>query len=137
MPAYFNISVEPAVFDCGGDYYSVVWATNGKGSGYVTYTYEGKEKNVWETSGGLIKTDDTIHSVKIPKSELQGNTYKVGSQRVGFKFGYNAFKRRTVESKEYNFNGTPKQDDIKILSISDVHYMEKNEQGPFLYYRKA
>ncbi|MBQ3499369.1 MAG: metallophosphoesterase [Clostridia bacterium] len=133
MPVNFDIKVEPAVFDCGGEYYSVVWVTSGKGSGYVTYTYEGKEKTVWETSGGLIKTDDTIHSVQIPKSELQGNTYKVGSQRVGFKFGYNAFKRRTVESKEYNFNGTPKQDDIKILSISDVHYMEKKMNKALSY----
>ena len=79
-----------------------------------------EEKIIWDASGGLIRTDDTIHSVQVPKSELQGNSYQVVSQQVGYKFGYNAFKRRTVESKEYNFNGVPKQDDIKILSISDL-----------------
>lgn len=133
MPISFNISVEPAVFDCGTEYYSVVWVTSGKGSGYVKYTYNGEEKTVWDTSGGLIKSDDTIHSVQIPKAELQGNTYKVGSQRVGFKFGYSAFKRRTVESQEYHFNGVPKHDDIKILSVSDVHYME-NQMNKALSY---
>lgn len=134
MPVVFDITVEPTVFDCGGDYYSVVWVTNGKGSGYITYTYDGEEKTIWETSGGLIKTDDTIHSIQVPKEELQGNTYKVGSQRIGFKFGYNAVKRRTVESKEYNFNGVPKQDDIKILSVSDVHYKENLMRKSIAYF---
>ena len=134
LPISFNISVEPSVFDCGTEYYSVVWVTSGKGSGYVKYTYNGEEKTVWETSGGLIKSDDTIHSVQIPKAELQGNTYKVGSQRVGYKFGYNAVKRRTVESEEYTFNGVPKQDDIKILSVSDVHYMEKKMYQSLSYF---
>lgn len=134
LPVSFAIDVEPVVFDCGTEYYSVVWTTNGKGSGYVKYTYNGEEKTVWDASGGLIKTDDTIHSVQVPKAELQGNTYKVGSQRVGFKFGYNAFKRKTVESEEYSFNGVAKQDDIKILSISDVHYLEKLMRKSLAYF---
>lgn len=134
MPVNFSIKVEPSVFDSGGEYYSVVWVTSGKGSGYVKYTYNGEEKTVWDASGGLIRTDDTIHSVQVPKSELQGNTYKVGSQQVGFKFGYNAFKRRTVESKEYSFNGVAKQDDIKLLCISDIHGMKKEMSNAVSYF---
>ncbi len=134
LPVAFNITVEPTVFDCGGDYYSVVWVTSGKGSGYVEYTFNGEEKTVWDSSGGLIRTDDTIHSVRVPKAELQGNTYKVGSQQVGYKFGYNAFKRRSVESKEYSFNGVPGQDDIKILCISDIHGMKKEMSNAVSYF---
>lgn len=120
-----NISVEPVVFECGNDNYCIVWETSTKGSGYVKYTYEGKEKVLWDQRSGVIRTDDTIHKVVVPKAELQGNTYKVGSQYVGFKYGYSASKGQTVESKEYNFGGIEKEDDIKILCISDIHYMEK------------
>ncbi|MBR3815408.1 MAG: metallophosphoesterase [Clostridia bacterium] len=134
LPVNFNITVEPSVFDCGGEYYSVVWVTSGKGSGYVKYTYNGEEKTVWDASGGLIRTDDTIHSVQVPKAELQGNTYKVGSQQVGFKFGYSAFKRKTVESKEYSFDGVAKQDGLKLLCISDIHEMKKEMSQSVSYF---
>ncbi len=130
----FKIKAEPSVFDTGADYYSVVWSTTGKGSGYVKYTYNGEEKTVWDASAGIIRTDDTIHSVQIPKEELQGNTYKVGSQFVAFKLGYNASKGKTVESEEYSFNGVPKQDDIKILCISDIHEMEKKMNKAVSYH---
>lgn len=122
---FINISVEPVVFECGNDNYCVVWETSTKGSGYLTYTYNGEEKVLWDERSGVIRTDDTVHKVVVPKSELQGNDYKVGSQYVGFKYGYAASKGKKVESKEYNFDGIPKEDDIKILCISDIHYMEK------------
>ena len=122
---FIKITVEPVVFECGNENYCIVWATSTKGSGYVKYTYNGEEKILWDERSGVIRTDDTVHKVVVPKKELQGNTYKVGSQNVTFKFGYSASKGKTVESKEYNFKGIEKEDDIKILCISDIHYMEK------------
>lgn len=129
-----RITVEPAVFDCGDEYYAVVWVTSTKGSGYVKYTYNGEEKVIWDTSTGIVNTDDTIHSVLVPKEELQGNKYKVGSQYVGYKYGYNAALGKTVESKEYSFRGIPKDDGIKFLSISDIHYMEKEMKKSLEYF---
>ncbi len=129
-----RITAEPAVFDCGDDSYCILWATSTKGSGYVKYTYNGEEKTVWDSSSGIIRTDDTVHRVVVPKAELQNNTYKVGSQYVGFKFGYSADKGRTVESKEYHFNGVPKQDGIKVLCISDIHAMEKQMNESLEYF---
>ena len=129
-----RITAEPSVYDCGNDYYAVVWATSTKGSGCVKYTYGGEEKTIWEESAGIIKTDDTVHSVLVPKKELQGNKYKVASQYVGYKFGYNAGHGRTVESEEYSFCGIPKDDGIKILSISDIHYMEKEMKQSLEYF---
>lgn len=119
-----KITVEPAVFDFGTEYYCVVWETSTKGSGYVKYNYNGEEKIIRDEKTGLIKTDDTVHSVLVPKEELQNNTYKVGSQYVGFKYGYSAAKGKSTESKEYHFNGVPKNDDIKILCVSDIHGLE-------------
>lgn len=130
---FINITVEPTVFECGNDNYCIVWETSTKGTGYVEYTYNGEEKILWDERSGVIRTDDTIHKVVVPKNELQGNAYKVGSQNVTFKFGYSASKGKTVESKEYNFNGIPKEDDIKILCISDIHYMEKEMYDSLKY----
>lgn len=120
----FGITVEPSVFECG-DCYAVMWVTSGKGSGCVKYTYNGEEKTVWDSRSGAIASDDTIHVVKVSKNELIGNEYKVVSQSVTYKFGYFAIKGKTVESDTYFFGGIPKDDDIKILSISDIHELEK------------
>lgn len=129
-----KITVEPVVFECGNENYCIVWATSTKGSGYVEYTYNGEKKILWDERSGVIRTDDTVHKVVVPKEELQGNTYKVVSQNVAFKFGYSASKGKIVESKEYNFNGIPKEDDIKILCISDIHYMEKEMYDSLEYF---
>lgn len=129
-----KMTTGPAVFDCGDENYAVVWATSAKGSGYVKYTYEGEEKVLWDEVAGNIKSDDTIHSVIVPKKELQGNDYVVGSQYVGYKFGYNAGLGKTVESEVYSFRGTPKEDGIKFLSISDIHYMENKMHQSLSYF---
>ncbi|MBR5438260.1 MAG: metallophosphoesterase [Clostridia bacterium] len=120
-----KISVGPAVFETGDDYYKIVWETSLKGSGCVKYTCNGEEKIIWDSSNGIIRTDDTVHSVKVPKEELRGSTYTVESQAVPFKFGYTAFKGKTATSEPVTFRGEEKEDDINIYCISDVHEMEK------------
>lgn len=136
LPVGFTkITTEPSVFDCGNDYYAVVWATSTKGSGCVKYTYNGEEKVVWDSAAGIIRTDDKIHSVLVPKQELQGNKYKVVSRYVGFKYGYSAALGKTVESKEYSFCGLPKEDGFKILTITDIHEMEKEMKQALGYFK--
>ncbi|MBE6783035.1 MAG: metallophosphoesterase [Ruminococcaceae bacterium] len=134
---FIRITVEPVVFECGNENYCILWETSTKGSGYVKYTYNGEEKIIWDETSGIIRTDDFVHRVVVPKKELQGNTYKVGSQYVGFKFGYSAAKGRTVESKEYNFRGVEKEDDINVLCISDIHYMEKQMYQSLEYFKET
>ncbi len=132
-----RITTGPVVFECGGDEYAVVWATSLKGSGYVKYTYNGEEKTVWDSKGGTIATDDTIHMVKVPKQELKNNTYCVGSQYVMLKMGYHALKGKTVESDEIHFNGAEKQDDIRALCISDIHGETKQMQQSLSYFSET
>ncbi len=108
----------PAVFECG-DCYALVWATSAKGTGCVLV--DGKK--YWDSQGGVIKTHDNVHVVKLPKESLNGKTYKVISERVNFKFAYNALKGKTTESESIKFCSTPSGDEINILSVSDVHDM--------------
>ncbi len=131
-----RITTGPVVFECGTDEYAVVWATSLKGSGYVKYTYEGEEKILWDSQGGAIATDDKVHMVKVPKNELQNNTYSVGSQYVMLKMGYFAFKGKTVESEKIAFGGEEKQDDIKALSISDIHGMTNEMMKSVSYFEE-
>lgn len=120
-----KIKVSPAVFDMGGENYCIMFESSLKGSGYVKYTFNGEEKTVWDATSGIIATHDTVHKIIVPKNELKNNTYIVGSQYVPFKFAYTAEKGEVCESEPIHFNGEEKEDDIKILAITDIHEMEK------------
>lgn len=123
-----KIKTEPAVFDMGGDYYCVMFESSLKGSGYIKYTYNGEEKTVYDATAGIIATHDTVHKILVPKNELRNNTYTVGSQYVPFKFAYTAQKGEIAESEPIHFNGEEKEDNIRILTITDIHEMEKEVQ---------
>lgn len=119
-----KITAGPAVFECG-DCYAVVWATSAKGSGKVIVDVNGAEKVFWDAKGGDIKTHDKVHVVKIPKETLIGNTYRVFSQRVNYKWGYDSFIGNAVSGEKIRFKGQPKSDNINILCVSDVHDRSK------------
>lgn len=126
LPIFSSIKIiaGPAVFECG-DGYAVVWATSAKGSGKIIIEKDGKEKTFWDAKSGDIKTHDKVHVVKVAKKELIGSTYTVWSQRVNYKWGYDSFIGNAVSSDKIRFNGQPKNDDIKILCVSDVHDRSK------------
>lgn len=119
-----EITVNPTVFEYGADTYCVIWATSKKGTGFLRYTYDGTEKTIWDEELGIIRTDDTIHRVFVPKEELQDNDYCVGSQYVWFQYAAGACKGKTIESERFHFRGVAKEDDIRILCVSDIHQAE-------------
>ncbi len=130
VPVKPVFTAHPAVFEAG-DSYAVAWATSVKGTGYLTYTYDGKEYTVYDAASGNIKTDDTVHVVKVKKEHLDGNAYQVHSQSVLFKFGYTAFKGATVSSEAISFRGYSGQDEIEIVSISDIHGETKKMKSAY------
>ena len=118
-----KIKVQPTVFDMGDENYCILFVTTLKGSGYVKYTVNGKEKIIWDTTSGTISTHDTVHKIIVPKEELRNNSYVVGSQFVAYKLGYTAIKGGSIESEPINFRGGEKEDGIKLLAVTDVHEM--------------
>ncbi len=116
-----RIIVGPAVFEYGGDGYCIMWETTKKGTGCVRYTVDGEEKTVWDEELGLIRSDDTVHRVYVPKEDLRDNDYRVESQYVFFKYAYSALKGKAVKSDVYHFRGEEKEDGIRILCASDIH----------------
>lgn len=117
-----KITAGPAVFEFETAY-AVVWETSQKGSGCVKFAKDGKEHIAWDAKSGVIRTDDTVHCVKIPKEAFRSCRYKVFSQGVRFKFGYSALKGKCIENEYTDFNGEEKEDNVNLLVLSDVHDM--------------
>ena len=120
----YEITCDPTVLDTGKEY-SVVFATNDFGTGYVEYEYKGKAYKVYDQSGGRLNSDSKIHSVNVPYEHLNNNSYKIGSVRVIEQFSYGSRTGQEVTSQAYTF--TPvKGEDITYLVISDWHtYLDR------------
>ncbi len=115
----YKIVSHPTVINTGKDY-SVVFSTNDYGTGFVEYTYGGKEYRVFDENGGRLKSDSKIHSVSVPYEHLDNNTYTVGSQRVIEQYSYGSYTGKTVCSDEYKFTPAPKEN-MTCLVVSDWH----------------
>lgn len=115
----YEITCDPTVIDTGKDY-SVVFSTSDSGTGYVEYTYNGKDYKVYDQNSGRLNTDSLIHSINIPYEHLDNNTYKIGSVRVMEQFSYGSHTGKEVVSGEYKFVPAT-GDDITFLVISDWH----------------
>lgn len=118
--APYEITAAPMVIDSGSDYYSVVFATNKTGTGYVEYTYNGEPVKLYDEAAGRIKGDSTIHTVRVPKAELNGNSYRVGSVRVLEAYSYGSRLGKEVKSESYAFSA-PSGENQTWLSVSDWH----------------
>lgn len=121
----YKITSAPMVIDSGEDYYSVVFATNDEGTGYVEYEFGGDTVRLYDEAMGRIKGDSKIHTVKVPKEELDGNTYRVGSKRVVEAYSYGSYTGKEVVSENYTFNA-PDGENQQWLCVSDWHtYLDK------------
>ena len=119
----YDFVAAPMVID-RGDGYSVVFATTDAGTGYIEYAYEGENYRVFDSVDGRIEHDSMIHSVFVPYEHLDGNSYRVGSERVYQSYGYGARKGREIVSPEFTFTAV-RGDIQRYLCISDWHtYMK-------------
>jgi predicted phosphodiesterase len=119
-PFVFRFAVQPVVFDVGTDKYSVVFATNADAQAYVTYTYNGELKTVYANEAGY-KAIGKIHSVKIPRTELDGNQYTAHSTRVLERLSYGGKLGKTISTKTFTLKNTTNVVEPKIIAASDWH----------------
>lgn len=115
----YEITSNPTVIDTGKNY-SVVFSTNAHGTGYVEYTYDGKDYKVYDNTAGRLNSDSLIHSISIPYEHLNNNTYKIGSVKVFEQYSYGSRTGKEVVSGEYKFSPVS-ADEITFLVISDWH----------------
>lgn len=117
----YKITSMPTVID-KGDGYSVVFSTNGPGTGYIEYTYDGKDYKVFDQTGGRLNTERKIHSISVPYEHLKNNTYKIGSTRVIDEFSYGSRLGKNVVSDEYTLT-VNESENQSWLVVSDWHTM--------------
>ncbi len=119
FPCYtYKFLSDPMVID-NGESYSVVFATNDSGTGFVEYTYQGENCKVYDEAAGRLK-NRTVHTVRIPKAHLNGNTYRIGSTRMIEERSYGGRSGKSLLSKDYAF-AVPNGGTQTYLTVSDWH----------------
>ena len=109
---------EPVVLDVG-DNYSVVWSTNYNSVGSVTYTYDGKEYEIFDLDDGRMVTDKSLHHVLIPKNHISNNVYKVTATRVVRNVAYEPKLGKSVTFTQRL--DTPTSNELDITILTDTH----------------
>ena len=121
--AIISITTDPSVF-IGGETYNIVWMTDLEGIGYVEYTYDGMLYRVYDEKNGLIRTDDVIHTVRVPKAHLDSaGEYTVYSTYVTSRRGFDVSMSETV-SVTRSFRGYSGQDEINAWVVTDTHAID-------------
>ncbi|MGN0458474.1 MAG: metallophosphoesterase family protein [Eubacterium sp.] len=123
----YSFTSGPVVFDDGNGAYSVVFSTNDKGTGYIEYSFNGNDIRLYDENNGRKNGQSIIHTVKVPKEQLSGNTYKVGSTRVIDELSYGGRLGKTIESEAHTFNDSF-DENINVLSVSDWHTFNKKAE---------
>jgi hypothetical protein len=117
----------PTVFETGGDYYTIVWSTSMTGGAYVEYKFGGKLYQVFDEAGGFIRTTDTVHSVKVPKAHLNGNTYRVACFNMRANSGYSYSRGSVAVSDYYKFEKNTATNEIPVLVCPDIGVNTAND----------
>lgn len=120
------IKTQPAVFLCG-KIYNIVWTTTLDGTGYVEYTIDGKTHRVYDEEGGIVRTDDYIHSVSVPVEHLDAaGGYTVTSVEVTNRGSYSVTYGSSCSATR-TFTGYHNQEQINIWTASDIHRTTTND----------
>ena len=109
----------PAVMDTGSDY-AVVFATNDKGTGFVSYTYAGERRTVYDQIAGRRVSDSCIHTVHVPYSHLKNNSYEIGSTRVLGDYSYGSDLGAEIAGGPFTLQ-VNESDEQSYLLLSDWH----------------
>ena len=127
MQADISITAPPVIFETGGDDFTICWETSVSGTGSVIYTYNGTTYTVNDAVGGNIRSQDTIHSVKVPKKHLLGNSYKVYSKNIVKHEPYAFADGGSVTSKSYFCVNPNASETIEMVVVPDLKATTGNE----------
>ncbi len=119
---------DPVVFVIGNDY-DIMFYTEKKGAAAVRVG----GKMYWDSTNGLIKSEDNIHSVRIPQELLnEAGEYTVIYSHYPHREPY--FPSHTEpEEVTYTFRAPREDDGLQIYWLSDTHekYESPSRTGQF------
>ena len=109
-----SFEIEPIVLLGGDDEYNIVWRNDFAGTGYITYTYNGKTYTVYDEENGVVRGADKMHSVRVPQAHIhQNRSYTIHATNGSTNFTH------TVTG----FNGLG-SGSLDIGLVSDTHFLE-------------
>ncbi len=116
-----KILTKPTVFLSGPDEYNIVFATFDYAAAFVEIKHGGKTYVYADEYDGLIRTDDYIHTVRVPKSMLDSaGGYTIIAREVDSnKKGGISYLSELREN--YTFYGDKGKNDANISVFSDLH----------------
>ncbi len=114
----FGFESAPSVFNTGESYH-VVFATNDKSIGYISYSFGGKNYTVWDTTTGR-KDSSTIHSIEVPYEHLNNNSYTVSAVRATEDIAYGGHLGKKIDYTVDGFTPCP-DDGFDMTVITDNH----------------
>jgi len=122
LPVPIKITAPPVVMIVSETQYAVLWATDKRGTGALHVTADGETRTFYDSASGTIRSDDTLHVVRVDKEILDGcDSYSVQSQYALFNFGYFALKGCQTASQAYAFRGYGGGGTVRALFYTDVH----------------
>ncbi len=131
IPAFaapMAFTVQPSVLIGGGNEYNIVWHNNNISVGWVTYTYKGTTYTVYDEENGVVRSDDSIHTVRVPMEHLDAaGAYEVHAEAVVSRDGYN-ITTSGKSSLQRSFKGFKGTDNVRIGFLSDTHLLVNNNK---------
>ena len=122
LPVRIRITAQPVVMLTGPGEYAVLWATNRRGCGDLAVTTGGETKRYRDAVSGIVRSNDTLHAVRVPKEALDNcDSYRVENRYVFFSFSYLSLQGGRTASGEIAFRGYRGQAVIHALMLADVH----------------
>ncbi len=116
-----KILTNPTVFLSGPDEYNIVFATDDYSAAFVELSYGGKTYVYADEYDGVIRTDDYIHSVRVPKSMLDSaGAYTIVAREVE-NSTKNGISYESEVRKTQTFYGDKDKNSINISFFSDLH----------------
>ncbi len=116
-----TLLTKPTVFLSGPDEYNIVFATGDYAAAFVEINYGGKTYVYADEYDGLIRTDDYIHTVRVPKAMLDSaKSYTIIARTVESNTK-NGISYENEMREMWTFAGDKGENSLDVAFFSDLH----------------
>lgn len=120
-----NLTGKPGIYIMG-DGYAIIWVTSFNGTGTVVFKdTKGNIVSVSDKKTGIIRTNDTIHVVKLTPEQyacVQKNGYYIVSRQVtSHEYAVTHYGTNTVKVGPIKVAATPTGTKVNTVVLTDIH----------------
>ncbi len=116
-----GLVTQPTVFIAGDNEYNIVWVSDEVGAAFVELTADGTTYVYRDEKSGIIRTDDYIHTVRVPRAVLESAGKYTVITRTVFSNDSTGVQFDNEHRAEYLFKSYEKEADLTFAFLSDMH----------------